>query len=151
MTSTEPARSRSQRRQDVLKRLADDEDAWVATASPSDDPCLVPLSFVWERGTLLMATRRANPTAVNVRLQGRAVVTIGRTRDVVHVEATGDLVEGRDLAKESADAFAAKLDWDPRDRESWVYIRFTPVVVKAWREVNELPERLLMREGRWLD
>ncbi|MFD7612960.1 pyridoxamine 5'-phosphate oxidase family protein [Streptomyces sp. NPDC059828] len=151
MTSREPARSRSQRKQDVLNRLDRDEDAWVATASPSGEPCLVPLSFLWDRGTLLVSTRRANPTAINVGRQGRAVVALGHTRDVVHIEADAELVEGRDLAKESADAFAAKLGWDPRDRTPWVYIRFTPVVVKAWREANEQPDRLLMREGQWLD
>ncbi|MEU2154271.1 pyridoxamine 5'-phosphate oxidase family protein [Streptomyces sp. NPDC019396] len=154
MTSREPARSRSQRKQDVLDRLDRldrDEDAWIATASPSGEPCLVPLSFVWERGTLLVSTRRANPTAINVSRQGRAVVALGQTRDVVHIDADAELVEGRDLAKESADAFAAKLSWDPRERTPWVYIRFAPVVLKAWREVNEQPDRVLMREGQWLD
>ncbi|WP_338676623.1 pyridoxamine 5'-phosphate oxidase family protein [Streptomyces sp. SCSIO 30461] len=151
MTSTDPARSRSRRKQDALNHLAHDEDAWVATASPSGEACLVPLSFIWDRGTLLMATRRTNPTAVNLSLRASAVVALGHTRDVVHIEGTAELVEGSDLAKEAADRFAAKLGWDPRGRKPWVYISFTPVVVKAWREANEQPGRLLMREGQWLD
>lgn len=151
MTITEPARSREQRKQDVLDRLSQDDDMWVATASAGGEPCLVPLSFVWDRGTLLMCTRRTNPTARNLTPAGEVRVTLGHTRDVVHIEGAAEPVEGTELAPESADAFAAKLNgWDPRNRKPWVYFRITPRTVKAWREENELAERELMREGRWL-
>ncbi|MEV6399286.1 pyridoxamine 5'-phosphate oxidase family protein [Streptomyces sp. NPDC051907] len=146
----EPARSPEQRKQDVLARLEKDEDVWVATASSDGEPCLVPLSFVWDQGTLLMCTRRVNPTALNLSPRGRAVVTAGHTRDVVLIHGDAELVEGSDLAKESADAFTAKLGWDPRDRRPWVYIRITPRTLKAWREENELADRALMRDGAWL-
>jgi general stress protein 26 len=151
MTIREPARSREQRKQDTLARLSEDDDAWVATAAPDGEPCLVPLSFLWDHGTLLMCTRRTNPTARNITHRGRAVVTLGPTRDVVHIEGLAEIVESSELEKESADAFAAKLNWDPRDRRPWVYLRITPRVVTAWREVNELEDRLLMHDGRWLD
>jgi hypothetical protein len=98
-----------------------------------------------------MCTRRTNPTARNVTPQGEAAVTLGHTRDVVHVEGPAEVVEGSALTAEAADAFAAKLGWDPRDRQPWVYLRITPRVVKAWREENELKDRLLMADGRWLD
>ncbi|MCP3817667.1 pyridoxamine 5'-phosphate oxidase family protein [Streptomyces sp. A3M-1-3] len=151
MTTYAPARSRDQRRQDVHERLAKDEDAWVATAAADGDPCLVPLSFVWHAGTLLMCTRRTNPTARNLTPSGPVRVTLGHTRDVVLVEGTAETVAGRELPAEAADAFAAKLRWDPRDREPWVYVRITPHVVKAWQEENELAGRELMRDGVWLD
>ncbi|MEU0082811.1 pyridoxamine 5'-phosphate oxidase family protein [Streptomyces sp. NPDC006274] len=151
MITQEPARSRQERRRDTLGRLAQDEDAWVATASADGHPCLVPLSFLWDGTSLLMCTRRTNPTARNVTPRGEAAVTLGHTRDVVHVEGPAEVVEGSALAAEAADAFAAKLDWDPRDREPWVYLRITPRVVKAWREENELKDRLIMADGRWLD
>ena len=49
-----------------------------------------------------------------------------------------------------ADAFAAKL-WDPRkDDERQAFFRITPHRIQAWREVSELPGRVLMRGGRWL-
>lgn len=150
MTKREPARGPEQRKQDVLDRLEKDEDAWVATASADGVPCLVPLSFVWDRGTLLLATRRTNPTAVNVTPSGQARVTLGHTRDVVLIEGTAEMVEGADLPAESGDAFATKLHWDLRDRPAWVYLRITPNAVKAWREVNELTGRELMLEGNWL-
>ncbi len=150
MTEHQPARAPEQRKQDVLDRLEQDIDAWVATASPDGLPCLVPLSFVWDRGALLMATRRGNPTAVNVTPSGPARVSLGHTRDVVLVDGTAQVVEGVDLPTGSADAFTAKLGWDPRARSSWVYLRVTPDTVRAWREVNELAGRQLMRDGEWL-
>ena len=30
------------------------------------------------------------------------------------------------------------------------WFRISPCRIQAWREVNELPERELMRDGRWL-
>jgi general stress protein 26 len=151
MTTQEQARSREERRRDTLARLTDDKDSWVATASPDGQPCLMPLSFAWDGATLLMCTRRTNPTARNLASRGEVVVTLGHTRDVVHIEGTAEVVEGSALAAESADAFATKLRWDPRDRHPWVYLRITPRVVKAWREENELKDRLIMSDGRWLD
>lgn len=150
MTRPEPARSREQRKQDVLDRLEKDKDAWVSTASADGVPTLVPLSFVWDGGTLLMATRRTNPTAVNVTPDGRARIALGHTRDVVLIEATAEVVEGSDLPKASGDAFAAKFDWDLRGRAAWVYLRFSPYAVRAWRESNEQPGRDLMADGHWL-
>ncbi|MEV0025594.1 pyridoxamine 5'-phosphate oxidase family protein [Streptomyces atroolivaceus] len=150
MTEREPARGPEQRKQDALDRLEKDDDAWVATASADGVPCLVPLSFVWDGCTLLLATRRTNPTAVNVTPSGQARVTLGHTRDVVLIEGTAEIVEGADLSDDSGDAFAAKLGWDPRGRPAWVYLRITPDTVKAWREENELAGRELMRGSTWL-
>lgn len=150
MTDHEPARSREQRKQDVLTRLEKDEDVWVATASGAGEPLLVPLSFVWHAGALLMSTRRTNPTARNLTPHGRARLSLGPTRDVVLIDGTAEAVEGRALPADAADAFAAKLGWEPRDREEWIYLRVTPRTVKTWREENELPDRLLMRAGTWL-
>ncbi|MDQ0796432.1 pyridoxamine 5'-phosphate oxidase family protein [Streptomyces sp. B1I3] len=150
MTEREPARSPEQRKQDVLDRLEQDDDAWVATASHDGVPCLVPLSFVWDGETLLLATRRTNPTAVNVTPSGEIRVSLGHTRDVVLIEGTAEIVEGSALPGASGDAFAAKLDWDLRGRPAWVYLRITPRTVKAWREENELAGRDLMTDGVWL-
>ncbi|WNI24834.1 pyridoxamine 5'-phosphate oxidase family protein [Streptomyces sp. ITFR-16] len=150
MTHPEPPRSREQRTQDTLDRLEKDKDAWVSTASADGVPTLVPLSYVWHEGTLLMATRRTNPTAVNVTPAGQARIALGHTRDVVIIEATAEVVEGTDLPTAAGDAFATKFDWDLRGRPAWVYLRFTPHAVRAWREVNEQPGRELMADGHWL-
>jgi hypothetical protein len=149
-TTPHPPRSPEQRLRDTLGRLRDDLDARVATASPDGTPCLVPLSFVWHEGTLLMATRRTNPTAVNVTPTGRIRVTLGPTRDVVLIEGEAEIVEGTDLPTAAGDAFAAKLVWDPRKDSPWVYLRITPHTVRAWREVNEQAGRDLMLDSTWL-
>ncbi|MCZ7460316.1 pyridoxamine 5'-phosphate oxidase family protein [Streptomyces sp. WMMC940] len=151
MTNPEPARSRAQRRTDALDRLAGDRDAWVATASADGMPTLVPLWFLWDRGRLLMCTRRNTPTARNLTPRGEAVVTVGHATDVVHIAGAAEVEECDALPPGSGDAFSAKLGWDPRGGAQWVFVRITPHTVKAWREDNEQPGRLLMREGRWLD
>lgn len=49
-------RPRAVRRRDTERRLAHDVDVWVASASVDGVPYLVPLSFDWDGGTLLVAT-----------------------------------------------------------------------------------------------
>ncbi|MHC0429882.1 pyridoxamine 5'-phosphate oxidase family protein [Streptomyces sp. O3] len=151
MTNPEPARGREQRIHDVRERLEKDVDVWVATASRDGAPVLVPLSFVWDGGALLMSTKRVNVTARNVTPDGPAMLSLGHTRDVVLIEGTVTAVEGPDLPAASADAFARKAGFDPRDRETWVYLRAVPQVIKTWREENELAGRVVMRDGNWLD
>ena len=59
-----PPRTPHQRKQDALHRLECDTDAWVATADPaSGTPYLVPLSFLWDGSTLLVATPASSPTS----------------------------------------------------------------------------------------
>ncbi|MEU9195918.1 pyridoxamine 5'-phosphate oxidase family protein [Streptomyces hundungensis] len=152
MTTSEPPRSREQRKQDVLNRLEKDEDAWVATASATGEPHLMPLSFVWEHGTLLMCTRRTNPTLRNLESGDRPVqLTLGSTRDVVHITGAAVLIPTPELPSASAEAFAAKIVWDPRDSgPSYTYFRVVPQRIQAWREANEIPDRDLMTDGVWL-
>src|SRR6266540_4759879 len=87
-TMTPPPRSPEQRKGDTLHRLAHDVDAWVATADPAGVPYLVPLSFLWDGETFLISTAATNPTARNLRANGRVRLTVGPTRDVVLVEGT---------------------------------------------------------------
>ncbi|WP_256103355.1 pyridoxamine 5'-phosphate oxidase family protein [Streptomyces sp. ODS05-4] len=150
MTEYEPARTAEQRRRDVTHRLENDEDMWVATSSGAGEPVLVPLSFLWDQGTVLMSTKRTNPTARNLTPRGEVRLSLGHTRDVVLVEGVAEAVEAADLARSSTDAFADKLGWDPRQLPAWVYLRVTPRRIKAWRESNEIPGREVMRDGVWL-
>jgi hypothetical protein len=46
---------------------------------------------------------------------------------------------------------SARPGWDPRTAGGrYVYLVLVPRRIQAWREVNELPRRTLMRNGEWL-
>ena len=148
---TEPPRSREQRRADVLERLRTDVDLWVASADEHGEAYLVPLSFYWDGEAITISTPRASRTARNLIRAGRARVALGHTRDVVIVEGP---VETRPIGADPAveEAHAQATGFDPRTlTDEYVYLRITPELVQAWREVNELAGRQLMRGGRWLD
>lgn len=147
-----PPRTPRQRKQDVLDRLDRDVDAWVATAdSVTGSPYLVPLSFLWDGSTLLLATEAASVTGRNLSASGKVRIGIGDTRDVVLVEGTARSLTLTEVPVEVADAFAEKTGFDPRQlRSTYYYFEIHPQRLQAWREVNELEGRELMRDGRWL-
>ncbi|WP_030417266.1 pyridoxamine 5'-phosphate oxidase family protein [Streptomyces sp. NRRL S-1448] len=149
MATTPPARDAGQRKRDALARLRTDEDAWISSASADGTPYLVPLSFVWHDERLVMATKKNNPTARNLRANGACWVALGPTRDVVLMESTAETVASDALPDDMGKAFAEKLGWDPRGREAWVFLVFRPRRILVWREVNELARRELMRDGVW--
>jgi hypothetical protein len=146
-----PARMAAQRMRDTLHRLEHDVDAWVSTAGVAGVPCLVPLCFWWDGKSLLIATRSTNPTSRNLLTTGRARVAIGPTRDVVVIEANSRAVPAAELPAKIGDAYAAKTGWDPRRLPAaHIYFFLAPYLIQAWREINELEGRDLMRDGRWL-
>ncbi|WP_198676037.1 pyridoxamine 5'-phosphate oxidase family protein [Kribbella monticola] len=148
---TEPARSPEVRKQHAVKRLEEDIDAWVSTSSADGTPYLMPLSFLWDGETLLFSTAASNPTSLNLQATGRAHVALDHTRDVVIFTATVETLRAEELPPGAADAFAAKIGFDPRDAGAlYLYFRFTPETLQSWREANELTGRTLMRDGTWL-
>jgi len=148
---TPPARAPGQRKHDTLNRLEHDIDAWVATAGPANGaPHLVPLSFLWDGTTMLIATPSDSVTSRNLQATGRARLGVGPTRDLVLIEGTVDTAQAAtDIPPETGDAFAAKTGFDPRELTGYLYFRIRPRRVQAWREANELPGRELMRNGHW--
>jgi hypothetical protein len=147
-----PARTAEQRKRDTLHRLAHDVDLWVATAAPeTGTPYLVPLSFLWDGTAVLVATPAASTTGRNLQASGEVRLGIGLTRDVVLVEGTvQESVPAAKLPDETGDAFAAKTGFDPRELTTpYLYFRIVPRRIQAWREVDELDGRDLMRGGRW--
>ena len=148
--SAEP-RSRADRRRDTERRLTNDVDVWVASASADGKPYLVPLSFDWDRAAMLVATPTNSPTGKNLARSGVARLALGPTRDVTMIEADVEVIEIDQLPQEQGDRFAARSGFDPRGlTSSYRWFRLTPRRIQAWREVDELPERELMRDGRWL-
>jgi pyridoxamine 5'-phosphate oxidase-like protein len=143
----EAPRSAEQRKSDTLTRLASEVDAWIATADPAGNGYLVPLSFLWDGEDVIVSTPRFSVTGRNLSGGGRVRVGIGQVRDVTMIDGAAEAVQD----ERAKDAFAAKHGWDPREETGdYVYFRIVPDRVQAWREVNELPGRTLMRDGAWL-
>jgi len=141
-------RTRDERRADTLARFERDVDCWVSSATPGGVPYLVPLSYLWDGEVFLLATVASSPTARNLVASGRTRLAFGATRDVVLVEGAVSRVVPDDA---TASAFAAATGFDPRDEpQEYAYLAVRPVTVQAWREVNELAGRTLMKNGRWL-
>ncbi|MFI6559613.1 pyridoxamine 5'-phosphate oxidase family protein [Streptomyces sp. NPDC050534] len=144
-------REPSRRRQDVLRRLDEEIDIWVASADADGLPCLVALWFVWHDDSVWLATRATNPTGRNLRDGRRARLALGDTRDVVLVDGDVETYAQRDVPAAAAEAFLAKTGWDPRrDSPSYAFFRVRPRAVQAWHEQHELPGRHLMKDGVWL-
>jgi Pyridoxamine 5'-phosphate oxidase len=144
------ARSLAQRRRDTQHRLAHDVDVWVASASPDGAPYLVPLSFDWDGEALLVATPTNSPTGRNLATTGAVRLALGHTRDVSMIEGTVEVVAIDALPQDQGDRFAARSGFDPRPLASYSWFRISPRRIQAWREENELADRELMRDGRWL-
>ena len=145
-------RSRAQRRRDTEHRLTHDIDVWVASASADGTPYLVPLSFDWEDEALLVATPADSPTGRNLAASRTVRLGLGDTRDVSMIEGDVEVLEIDALPQEQADRFAAHAGFDPRALGTpYRWFRISARRIQAWREVNELPDRDVMRDGRWLD
>lgn len=147
-----PPRSREQRRVDTERRLAEDVDVWVATASADGAPHLVPLSHHWDGETLLLATSRRSPTGRNLAAGVRARIAVGLVRDVTMIDGEVEELPIDAVPASRADAFAAHAGFDARragPHYRWYLVR--PTSVQAWREEDELAERELMRDGSWLE
>jgi hypothetical protein len=55
------------------------------------------------------------------------------------------------LSPEQGDRFAERTGFDPRALTTpYRWFRISPRRVQAWREANEMADRDLMRDGRWL-
>ena len=144
-------RPRARRRRDTEHRLNHDVDLWVATASADGAPYLVPLSFDWDGGALLLATPTDSPTGRNLAATRTVRLGLGHTRDVSVIDGEVEVLEIDALPQERADRFAARTGFDPRaEAAPYRWFRISLRRVQAWREANELEGRELMRDGRWL-
>ena len=150
-TTGDAPRSRADRRRDTEHRLTHDIDVWVASASADGAPYLVPLSFDWDGEALLISTPATSPTGRNLAATRTVRLGLGLTRDVSMIEGEVQVLEIDALPRERGDRFAARTGFDPRvSTGPYRWFRVVPHRIQAWREVDELPERELMRDGRWL-
>jgi Pyridoxamine 5'-phosphate oxidase len=144
-------RARWQRRRDTEQRLAHDIDVWVARASAGGAPHLVPLSFDWDGEALLAATPAGSTTGRNLAANRTVRLGLGHTRDVSTIDGVVEVLEIDALPQECGEQFVAHTGFDPRALvPPYRWFRITPRRIQAWREVDEMPDRELMRDRRWL-
>lgn len=124
-------------------------DVWVATASAGGEPHLVPLSLLWTGERFVVAVAGGSRTASDLRASGLARLAVGPTRDVTVVDAVLEREVPVDDDAALGAAYAAQADWDPRGAEGYVFLVLRPERVQAWREVDEMAGRTLMRRGTW--
>jgi hypothetical protein len=111
----------------------------------------VPLSFDWDGEALLMATATSSPTGRNLAATGAVRLGLGHPRDVTMIDGDVEVLEIDALPQARGDAFAARTGFDPRAEPTpYRWFRVLPRRVQAWREVDEMSGRELMRDGRWL-
>ncbi|MER5308585.1 pyridoxamine 5'-phosphate oxidase family protein [Streptomyces sp. NPDC002773] len=151
MTNTRTVRGPEQRKKDVLARLTDEVDIWVASASGDGAPYLVPLAFHWDGADIWLCTRLTNPTGRNLAAGGRTRLALGDTRDVVLLDGEVTTLALDDAPTPAIEGFAAKCGWDPRHSgPAYAWFRVRPTAVEAWLEEPELVGRHLMRDGVWV-
>ena len=122
----------------------------MATASADGAPYLVPLSFDWDGEVLLLSTPADSPTGRNLAATRTVRLALGHTRDVTMIDGDVEVLETDALPGEQGDRFAARTGFDPRSLDTpYPWYRVAPRRIQAWREVDELPDRELMRDGRW--
>jgi hypothetical protein len=140
------------RKADTIARLdAPDSDTWVATASPDGAAHLVPLSFAWHEGRVLLATPATTLTVRNIAATGRARLAFGDFRDVVLMDADLELVvDAKQAPAGLADAYHRQAGWDPRSASpDYAIVVLRPTRILAWNGEHEWDGRVLMAGGTW--
>lgn len=147
-----PPRSTADRVRDTRALLAREVDCWVATADPATGaPHLVPLSFVWDGSSILLATG-VRSIAGRGLASGAVRIGLGATRDVVMVDGRVEVVPIDVIEPAEADRFAERTGFDPRETTTaYAFFRVVPSRIQAWREENELTGRVVLLDGRWVD
>jgi hypothetical protein len=146
-------RSGAERRRDAEAILSTRHaDCWIATASPTGNAHLVPLSLAWVGGHVVLITPEATATVRNLVAMRTARVAAGATRDVVMIDVVLETSAAlADTAPDLLEAYAAQADWDPRTNPAgMVALVLRPERVQVWREADEIAGRTIMRDGRWL-
>ncbi len=144
-------RTASQRRRDALDALRRGDDVWVASPNGDRTAHLIALSYLWHGTRLTMATPLASKTARNLMRAGWARVALASTRDVVIVEGaitTTAIDANGTLRRAHAEATGFDAGAEP---EEYAFLQLAVSRMEAWRDVEELKGRAIMRHGRWVD
>jgi hypothetical protein len=147
------ARLPKERKADALSKLeAVESNVWVASASPSGDVHLVPVTHTWNGSQIVLATGPTARTVSNMTANPRARLAVGESRDVVMIDAVlVEAVPASEVPRALAEGYSAQAGWDPRtDPGNYVYLVLRPERIQVWREGENPAGRTVMRGGKWV-
>ena len=147
------ARLPKERKADALSKLdAVESNVWVASASPSGDVHLVPVTHTWNGSQIVLATGPTTRTVSNMTANPRARLALGESRDVVMIDAVlVEAVPASEAQPALSEGYAAQAGWDPRtDSGNYVYLVLGPERIQVWREGEDPAGRTVMRRGEWV-
>jgi hypothetical protein len=146
-------RSPESRKEYVVALLsAHHPQCWVATASRSGDPHLVPLSFAWREGRVIICSGEGFRLTKDLVEGSGASLAIGDTRDVVLIRASVEASwPAGEQPPEVSKRFATQADWDPsRLGKAFRYFLLKPERIDVWRQPDEMADRTIMRCHAWV-
>ena len=145
-------RTTAQRVEDTRRLLETAQPGWLATADPKGRSHLIACTAWWHDGEMVIATVGTTRTARNLRATKHARLALGTTDDatLLDLEAT-ILTPVTEAPAEIADGFHQAAGWDPREiGAEWVFARFHPTRIQAYRGYDETGGSDVLRGGRWL-
>jgi hypothetical protein len=144
-------RTRSERTEAAVRRLQTEPNVWVATASMSGVPHLVPLSLAWDGEAVIVATPTDTPTVRNAIASGVARATLDSADDVVIIDADVRVDDIVDVEPSKVDGYISRVGWDPREQSgTWSLLTLTPRRIQSWNGVGEIDGRTIMRNRTWV-
>lgn len=147
---TEP-RTTPERVTDTQRLLEAAQSGWLATAGAAGRSHLIACTAWWHDGEVWVATRDGTRTARNLRTTRHARLALGSTDDATLLDLEAQDLTPAGQAPAVAEGFNAAAGWDPREVGSeWVFVRFRPTRIQAYRGYDETPDSDVMRDGRWL-
>ncbi len=151
MSTQSTIRTASERRAESLEELQRGRHVWVASGNENGTAHLIALSYFWDGERLNVATRVGSKTARNLERTKWARMSLPSTENSVVLEGPVERI-ALDADAGLMAAHKAAAGFDVRELpEPYVFFRLTPVQVLAMRSPDEEPDRVIMRNGRWLD
>lgn len=144
-------RSTAQRVTDTQRLLQSAQSGWLSTAGTAGRSHLIACTAWWHDGEVHLATRAATRTARNLQATHHARLALGSTDDATLLDLEVEDIMPAAQVPAIADGFLAAAGWDPREEgPDWVFARFRPTRIQAYRGYEETPHSEVFQEGRWL-
>lgn len=140
-------RSPESRKEHVLTLLsAHHPQCWVATASRNGNPHLVPQSFAWHEGRVIISSGEGFRLTKDLLEGSQARLALGDTCDVVLIRASVEAhMPVGEEPPEVRERFATQADWDPSKLGSaFRYFLLKPERIDVWRQPDEMGDRTIM-------